>query len=650
VIRRLAIVGGVVLVMLAASSRAQAAPPPWLRQVAAEPLGSDDPAAVILLDQIDATVTSDGKLRATRRYAMRLRDREGRSAAAIREVYLTDSGKIRSIRGWLIRASGEARDIGNANVADLAIVDNDVYNEVRVRALNVTDEIAPGDVFGAEIESEERLLFAQLEWSLQDRWPVRIARRTLTLPPGWTAKSLTFNRASIEPQTANRTLAWEVRNLGEIPIEEWMPPLSDLAPRLAISLFGTAATPAPGQFATWTDVSTWLEALVPHGGKPTDAVARKAADLVTSSTSELEQIRAIGRFVQRVQYVSIQTGLGRGGGYQPRPAEMVLQRNYGDCKDKANLMRALLAAIGIRSHMVSVFSGDRNYVREQWPSPQQFNHAIVAIALTKPTSTPSVMELPALGRLMFFDPTDPFTPPGELPPYEQGSLALIEAGQAGTLRRLPLADARTHQLTRIVDGRVGPAGDLTLRITEDARGAEASVRRGLFGALDASGYQERVQRRIAATIPGARVVHVTADTASTTPNFVVTTEMTAAGYAQPMGRLLLIKPPLDVGERMQTPAGRTRKTPVLIEPRVVNETVTLEIPQGFTIDELPPGASIDSAFGHYSLSYTADGSRVTVRRNLDLPLKTIPAGDYQAARQFFEQVRAADATPIVLKR
>jgi hypothetical protein len=441
-----------------------------------------------------------------------------------------------------------------------------------------------------------------------------------------------------------------VRNLGEIPIEEWMPPLSDLAPRLAVSLFGTAATPAPGQFATWTDVAVWLEALVPQGGKPTDAVARKAAELVASSTSEVEQISAIGRFVQRVQYVSIQTGLGRGGGYQPRPAEMVLQRNYGDCKDKANLMRAMLAAIGIRSHMVSVFSGDRNYVREQWPSPQQFNHAIVAVALTQPAATTSMLDHPTLGRLLFFDPTDPFTPPGELPSYEQGSLALIEAGQAGTLQRLPLADANTHRLIRVVDGRVGNTGDLTVRITEDARGAEAATRRGLFGMLDASGYQERAQRRIAAAIPGARVVRVTAETPSTVANFVVTVEVTVAAYAQPMGRLLLVKPPLDLGERMQAPSGRTRKTPALIEPRVVDETVTLEIPKELTIDELPPRASFDSAFGRYSLSYSSEGARVTIRRTLDLPLKTIPPGEYPAARQFFEQVRTADATPIVLKR
>ena len=40
----------------------------------------------------------------------------------------------------------------------------------------------------------------------------------------------------------------------------------------------------------------------------------------------------------------------------------------------------ILAAAGVRSWLVSIYSGDPDYVRDSFPSPQQFNHAIVAIA------------------------------------------------------------------------------------------------------------------------------------------------------------------------------------------------------------------------------------------------------------------------------
>jgi transglutaminase-like putative cysteine protease len=47
----------------------------------------------------------------------------------------------------------------------------------------------------------------------------------------------------------------------------------------------------------------------------------------------------------------------------------VLARNYGDCKDKAALMRALLKAAGIDSYAVIIYSGDRHFVRPEWPGP-----------------------------------------------------------------------------------------------------------------------------------------------------------------------------------------------------------------------------------------------------------------------------------------
>src|SRR5213075_451377 len=143
------------------------------------------------------------------------------------------------------------------------------------------------------------------------------------------------------------------------------------------------------------------------------------------------------RFVQSIRYAEIALGVGRGGGYRPHPPSQVLRNSYGDCKDKANLMKALLATIGIPSHLVTLYYGDADYVRESWPSPQQFNHCILAIELLHPMESLSSGASSADGRWLFFDPTDPTTPLGELPASERGSLALmVRPGTVG-LTRLP---------------------------------------------------------------------------------------------------------------------------------------------------------------------------------------------------------------------
>src|SRR5690606_28324525 len=126
-----------------------------------------------------------------------------------------------------------------------------------------------------------------------------------------------------------------------------------------------------------------------------------------------------GTFVQNLQYISIDIGVGYGNGYKPRPSSTVLARGYGDCKDKANLMGAMLKALKIDAYPVVIYSGDPNFVREAWPSPKQFNHCIIAVRVSDATKSPAVITDPKLGRLLIFDATDPYTPVGDLPDYLQ---------------------------------------------------------------------------------------------------------------------------------------------------------------------------------------------------------------------------------------
>jgi len=101
-------------------------------------------------------------------------------------------------------------------------------------------------------------------------------------------------------------------------------------------------------------------------------------------------------------------------------------------------MRAMLKAAGIASYPAFLNSTDRNYVREQWPSPQQFNHVVVAVKVSSEIRAEAVTDHPTLGRLLIVDPTDGETPPGELPIVEQGGLALVAGGDKSALVRVPM--------------------------------------------------------------------------------------------------------------------------------------------------------------------------------------------------------------------
>jgi len=112
-------------------------PPLWLREAARSPVPTLDrnvPALVLLNDQ-RVTVDEEGRVLTATSYAVRVLTRAGRAAAEAGEVYRTDTGKVRDLHAWLIPSAGAAREYSKDDIADVALVDNDVYNEARVKRI-----------------------------------------------------------------------------------------------------------------------------------------------------------------------------------------------------------------------------------------------------------------------------------------------------------------------------------------------------------------------------------------------------------------------------------------------------------------------------------------------------------------------------------
>src|SRR5215467_8682390 len=97
--------------------------PPWLQQAAAitPPTYDKDVPAVVLLNDQKITVSDDGHVVRTRTFAVRILNREGRGEAIAREVYQTDTGKVRDLQAWLIRSNGPVKHYGKDQVVDIAV-------------------------------------------------------------------------------------------------------------------------------------------------------------------------------------------------------------------------------------------------------------------------------------------------------------------------------------------------------------------------------------------------------------------------------------------------------------------------------------------------------------------------------------------------
>lgn len=629
--------------------------PDWLRQASSAnaPAYGKTVPAVVLLNECTITVGEDGKVTTFERYAVRILSLEGKEEASGQTVYTPSTGKVKDMRAWLVRLSGEVKKYGKDQTIDRAASLNDVYDEVRMKIIDASDDTEVGAVFGYEITSEDRSVFTQFDWNFQDRLPTLASRFSIALPAGWRAEGVTFNHPKIEPSINGSSYSWELRGLGHIEEEPASPPVTNIAPRLAVSFFpATGAKAGIGKsFDKWSDVSRWLFELSDSQAAANEAISAKVRELTANAKTEFEKIQAIGRFAQSVNYVSIQTGIGRGGGYRPHSAIDVFTKSYGDCKDKANLMRAMLKVAGIQSYLVVIYSGDPTYVREEWPSPQQFNHCIIAVKVGDETKVPTIVTHPTLGRLLIFDPTDSNTPVGDLPDHEQNSLALIVAAEAGTLMRMPGTPPEANKVERQIDAVLSADGSLSAKVMERTAGQSAVDERRAFRDLSKPDYLKLIERWITRSVSGSSVAKVEPADNSIEGRFALNVEFSAGRYAQLMqGRLLVFKPTIIDRRDSLVLSEKTRKHPVVLDSHAYTESVRVKLPEGFVVDEIPEATKVDAAFGSYSTSYEVKDGTLHFTRNLVVRNSTIPVSDYDKVKRFFSMIYAAEQSPIVLAK
>lgn len=91
--------------------------------------------------------------------------------------------------------------------------------------------------------------------------------------------------------------------------------------------------------------------------------------------SKEESILKLVRFVQdEVRYLGFESGIAA---YRPNSPSTVLNRRYGDCKDKSLLLSSLLRNLGVESYPLLVNSSNSKHLDQLLPSHYLFDHCIV---------------------------------------------------------------------------------------------------------------------------------------------------------------------------------------------------------------------------------------------------------------------------------
>ncbi len=132
------------------------------------------------------------------------------------------------------------------------------------------------------------------------------------------------------------------------------------------------------EFKDWAEVAQWASELYPMTNAASASLTRKIEEIRQRPQGE-GQILAALQFVQDdVRYLGVEVGPSS---HRPNIPATVLERRFGDCKDKAFLFCFILRQLGIAAHPVLVNSEETKAVNGFAPSPLAFNHVIATFEL-----------------------------------------------------------------------------------------------------------------------------------------------------------------------------------------------------------------------------------------------------------------------------
>lgn len=626
--------------------------PDWVRSAAAQKLPTFAPEtdAVILLDDTTYTVAPNGEATEHRRYVIRILRPQGREAGMVFVPFDRDS-KILSLHVWSIGPDGHEFAVKDKEVTEFGYPgQGSLYEDVKAKVVNAPGR-DPGGIVAYEYEQRAHPYLTETTWFFQGSLPNLHPSFTLELPTGFTYGSVWAHHAALKPSDLeHQRWRWEMDNTPGIDLEHvpMRPSEGALAGRMTIHYAGPGiAFPTVG---TWQSIGQWYGRLAQDRLLPSPEAAAKAKELAGNATDFYSKTEPIAEFVQKdIRYFVIEMGIG---GYQPHPAGDIFRNRYGDCKDKATLLSAMLSAVGIHSALLMVDS-ERGVIDPDAPSIVG-NHMIAAIEIPAGVTSPklrSVVTAKSGRRYLIFDPTWEKTAFGQLEHNLQGSYGVLMEGDQSEVIHLPVLAPELNTVRRSASFHLQPDGSLKGTVTEKRFGDLSERRRDLYSSADAKQQNEFMDHLLAEDFANFSIADLkTENVAALNKDLTTSYTISAERFAKPTGPLLLLRPRV-LGREGLHPDRKPREVPIdLRETLQSSDEFDIELPAGYTIDEMPEPVKLDLGFASYESSSKLHDNILHYSRTYTVRQVTLPADRYSDVQKLAGVIAADEQSTAVLKK
>lgn len=648
---RLALCALSALTVLATTSYARVNVPDWVREAASQTVPSlpAEVKAVWLLDETDYKVIGPGEYIEYSRTLLKILRPNGRKYGTLRIDYQKGE-KVVFAHAWVIDAAGNEFEVKDKDFVQKGRFSFELYSD-DMQLVAQAPALAPGTIVGFEWERRKHEYINELGWEYQGELPVLQSVLRLDLPPSWEYRTAWSSGPAISPvAVGNNSWEWRQKNIPGIDddIEPMMPPAYVLAGRMSIAYF------APGQenrtSASWSQVGQWYSGLLAERTSPTPEITAKVNQLIAGKPDFQSRLRTLTEFLQSdIRYVAISIGIG---GDQPHSASDVFRYRYGDCKDKATLLKAMLQVVGIRSYLVLI-NTDRGFINPEVPSSWG-NHAILAVEAPDDISTTgyrSIVTTKSGKKYIIFDPTDEFTPVGSLRSELQDTYALIVTDNGGELVHTPVLSPDWNVVMREGHFTLDGSGSLSGEVSEERSGDSARAGREELHYADERQRTSDFERWLGRSLQGFTLTNVEfKHSAERDKELVLAYKISAPQFAQSRGSLMLVRPRV-LGNKSSNVEHKPRHYPIeLGSTRRETDVYDIELPNGYVVDDIPSPVKIDVGFAVYESKVDLVGTKLRYWRQLTVRELTIQAKEYAAWTKLQGAIGADEDSIAILKR
>lgn len=400
-------------------------------------------------------------------------------------------------------------------------------------------------------------------------------------------------------------------------------------------------TPYPwidlSDFRSWDEVRRWALELYHYPSNLPPELERQL-EVITRLPDDEQKALAALRYVQdSIRYVGSFMGEHS---HKPYKIETIMDRRFGDCKDKALLLVALLRRMGIEASPALVDTNFRNQIKDRLPSPFAFDHVVTCLTLD--------------GQTFWLDPTRRFQRGDSLekiyfPDYGL-ALVLEEGGNGLTKIETPgLHNPKTeiHETFTFEDYR----GEGKIAIKTEYHGRNADSMRAYFSSNSSDTIRESYLEYYSNDYPGVEpAAEISSEDDEDENRFTVSESYLVKdfwkreeGDSHWEGSFT----PREVYNELYAPNRTDRKMPYGIDyPENVKHSINIILPSKWEDEE--EGNVIDNPAFHYSYQTKSLGNKTDIVFHYTSKKSRVAAKDVAEYVKAIEQAKSVTGYTIII--